>query len=428
MYQLTNVALSTGGITDILIDGSKITRIGKGPSHFEFINALGLLAVPGPIDPHVHFRVPGGKYKEDWKTGQMAALRGGVTTVFDMPNTWPPLTTAEGVKRKLGCITKPIMLNFRFWFGATSNNLVEIRKIANDSNLKQYIVGVKVFMGSSTGDLLVTDEKILRNIFRVCVECDFVVAVHAENEEVIRRNRIDLSQQPLISDHSLIRDTESEVVSVVKALRLQKETGCKLYFCHLSTPEAVKLAKEAKDRGAEVYVEVSPHHLWLTDEKLLSFDGALFKINPPLRSRMQVERLREFLCEDGFIDTVGSDHAPHTLREKLDSFDYDQIPSGVPGVQTLLSLIFNFVSEGRMSLERFIDLTSKNAARIFGLKGEGEIAVGNNANLVLIDPNREMSFSHGDMASKCKWTPYHGMKAKGVPVAVVSFGKFMKIN
>lgn len=421
MFEIRNATLPNGQKETILIGGSKIIVVNKNCRYVDsWIDGEGLLALPGLIDPHVHFRVPGGEHKEDWEHAVKAAIAGGVTTVFDMPNTNPPLTDARGIEAKERIIG-PQDIDYRFWFGATKNNIHEIEAIAHNPR----IIGVKVYMGASTGNLHLTDELSLLRVFTACAKNDLVLGVHAESEWHIRRNiaKIRKGRDVEISDHCAIRDTNVEVYAVRRALRLQQKTHCKVYFCHLSTPGSVELVAQAKTKGEPVYSEVCPHHLWLSGDMLFTPGPSknFYKVNPPLREKSQVQRLRNLVCE-GLVDTIGSDHAPHTREEKMRK-NYDDIPSGMPGVETTFPLIFQFVSDGEMSIERFIDLTSANAATIFGLRHKGKIEAGNDADIVLVDPNQEVQFRHQDMQTKCGWTPFIAMRARGYPKFVISRGK-----
>ncbi|MBI1888333.1 MAG: dihydroorotase family protein [Candidatus Spechtbacteria bacterium] len=418
MFEIRNTTLPGGQKETILIGGPKIVVINKDVRYADaWIDGEGLLALPGLIDPHVHFRTPGGEHKEDWEHGVRAAIAGGVTTVFDMPNTIPPLTTQKRLERKTK-LTGERDIDYRFWFGANNWNTGEIKKVAGDPQ----IVGVKVYMGSSTGNLLVTNEAVLEKIFRVCAENNLIVGVHAEDETVMRLHRYSMRRAPEIEDHCFIHHMLAEVTAVRKALELQDATKCRLYFCHLTTPEAVELVSQAKQNGATVYAEVCPHHLWLSNERMSAPGPSknFYKMNPPLRSYEQMQKLRQYVF-DGLVDTVGSDHAPHTREEKMQK-NYDDIPSGVPGVETTLPLIFQFVHEGKMSIDRFIRLTSANAADIFGLRHKGKIEVGYDADIALLDPKKEVLFRHQDMATKCGWTPYVAMRATGAVKFVVSRG------
>lgn len=410
---------ATSGAT-IRISGSQILSVDRAHIVPDHINATGLVAIPGVIDPHVHFRIPGWEHKEDWTTGSRAALRGGVTTVFDMPNTREPLVTAEGLIAKEFLVGKrPI--DYRFWIGATADdNSREISEAAR--YVRSRLAGVKIYMGSSTGNLLVTDELLLRRYFEVAASSKLIVGVHCEDEGLIQKHLKCAGSNPHVRAHCQIRNTEVEVVAVTRALRLQEDVGCALYLCHISTPEAVELAADAKDRGATVYVEVCPHHFILCQMRLDDPRRApYYKMNPPLRRLDQMLRLREYVMRDGFVDTIGSDHAPHTHDEKL-SANYDAIPSGVPGVETLLQSLLQLGWKTDMRLEHVVELTSYNAAHIFGLPSKGDIAPGYDADIVLIDPVKVATIRNEDMATKCGWTPFHEMFFRGTPTMVISRG------
>lgn len=409
----------SGQKTAVTIKGEKIIRVGDELPGFNYLDGNGLLIVPGIIDPHVHFRTPGGEHKETWKTGAKAAVLGGVTTVFDMPNTDPPLTTEKRIDEKICLIEKQKAdINYRLWFGATPDNHDEMRRAL----MRKKVCGVKAYMGSSTGNLLVADDSSLRKIFALCAGMDAIVGLHAEDEKLIKANRVYLKRDPFVCDHGKIRNIEAEVSAVRRALRLQRETGCRLYFCHLSAPESVEMVKNEKDRGAKVYVEACPHHFRLSDDQLFGRNGSFFKVNPPLRAIAQSKRLRELILRDGYIDCIGSDHAPHTIEEKRIT-QYDKIPSGLPGVQTIFPLLFDLVAKGKMKLDHFISLTSGNAASIFRLGTKGAIAPGFDADFILAAPNRKIVLNHNDMASKCGWTPYHYWSMIGRPEWVVVGGK-----
>lgn len=414
--KIKNVQMPDGSKVDIIIEGSRIIEVRDPFPSEDGIKADGLTVIPGVIDPHVHFRQPGGEHKEDWLLASRAAIKGGVTTVFDMPNTSPALTSLELLKEKRKIVDGQSKIGRRFWFGATPNNMDEISRIRGEPD----IIGVKVFMGSSTGDLLVSEVKDLRKIFTACAKNDLICGVHAENESIIRAQYSILGRKPEVFDHNFIRKDEAEVVDIERAIMIAKDTGCKLYICHVSTRRGIELALEAKAASLPVFIEVTPHHVTLNEIGLLGPNNSFFKTNPPLRSRENVEALLGYVCQ-GLVDTVGSDHAPHTIIEKR-AKDYDKIPSGVPGVETLLPIMLNLVSEGRIPMETLVDLTSTNPARIFGLKNKGRIEPGYDADLTLVDMNQEFLVEKGNLITKCGWSPYEGLTFRGVPKAVIVNG------
>ncbi|MEK7499245.1 MAG: dihydroorotase family protein [Patescibacteria group bacterium] len=421
MLEIRNTRLPDGTRRNIYFSDGKIYEISaRHRGGYHVIDAEALDAFPGLIDPHVHGRTPGHTHKETWRCLNRAALSGGVTTVFDMPNTNPPLTTFQGINEKISSIGEHKIDSY-FWFGATHGNSKEILR----AKAHPRIIGVKVYMARTTGNLLVSQDQDIEAIFRVASSVDLVVGVHAEDEKLINCNDKLIFHAPTVADHCRLRDTETEVRAVTRALRIRRNTGAKLYLCHISTPEAVRLAAQEKEKGAPVYVEVCPHHIKLSAEKLTGGDGGFFKMNPPLRTFVQMDELRKMVCaEQGPVDCIGSDHAPHQWHEKLLA-EYDDIPSGVPGVETLGSLLYHFVVIGQMSRKRFTDLTSANAARIFGLSKKGKLEVGADADVILCKPNGRTELQHTRMHSLCGWTPYHGMRIEGEIQIVIKNGEIV---
>lgn len=399
---------------DILVRDGKIALIGKGLKASRKMDCKGKLILPGIIDPHVHMRCPGLEKKEDWYTGSRAAAHGGITTVLDMPNTSPPLVSIEALKEKEALVEGDSIVNYGFHFGAAKNNIGEIKSACS-------IRTVKVFMGSSTGSLLVEDDSTLKKVFSAAKERNLLVLVHAEDEEMIKENTVKAKEMGL-SDalyHSLVRSNECAEKAVERAIAITRAAGNKLYVCHISTRREVELIKEAKKEGLEVYAEVTPHHLLLSnkDVKALKNYG---KMNPPLRSFLDQKALWAAVRE-GIIDCIGTDHAPH-LREEKDK-PYWDAPSGVPGLETMLPLMLNAVSEGELSLKRLVELTSINPARIFGLKGKGRIAEGMDADLTIVDPEKKVTVRGTGLYTKCGWTPFEGKKVKGVVESTIIKGK-----
>ncbi|MBI3495341.1 dihydroorotase family protein [Candidatus Berkelbacteria bacterium] len=374
--------------------------------------------MPGLIDLHVHARGYEESHKETWDTMAMAALHGGVTTVCAMPNTKPPFIQAGQIDDRQRHIGNS-QIDYRLWFGATPTNLHEIERA---SNVPDVICGVKVYRGSSTGDLLVEDDEAFEKICRTCAKLGLIVAVHAENEAMMKRNRATFLK-PRVSDHCLIRDTEVEVTAVARALEIQAATQCEMYFCHISTPEAVDLIVVARGQGARVYIEVCPHHLVFNNTKLRTPDGARSKMNPPLRSDQQVIRLRQHVFL-GHVDTICSDHAPHTLEEK-NNRNYDDIPSGVPGVEYIFSIMFNFVRLGNITLKQLIQLTAARAAHIVGFHAKGRIESGCSADCILVNDLKLAKVVDSEVRTKCGWTPYDGLILPAQPVLVISQGNIV---
>lgn len=334
-----------------------------------------IISLPAIIDPHVHFRTPGQEHKENWETGAQAAIAGGITTVFDMPNNTPSTTNTETLRYKKQLIDKQlekikIPLNYYLYLGATSNNTAEIAR------LKNQVIGVKLFMSSSTGDLLVDKKQDQEKIFAKCAELDMILAVHAVK---------------VVSD----------------ALELAKKYNTKLYICHVSTEEEIKLIKQAKKDGIKVSAEATPHHLFLSEIDYNRL-GTLGQMNPPLRTTSDQNALWQAIS-DGTIDTVGTDHAPHTLSEKAKP--YPDSPSGVPGIETCLPLLLNAYNQGKITLEKIAELTHFNIQKIFNLP--------KNNDEVIVDLDLEKEVKNENLKTKCKWSPFAGMKLKGWPIGVI---------
>ncbi len=381
----------------------------------EVVDASGNFALPGLIDVHVHCREPGMVQKEDFLTASRAAAAGGVTTIFDMPNTKPATTTVALLEEKRKLAAAKCIVNYGFHFGATADNLEEIKKAKN-------VAAVKVYMGSSTGNLLVTDEKALDDIFGSGKR----IAIHAENEAVIQANT-DIFRNAEINDpaefHLRIRSNEAAEKETARAIAMAKGSNARLHVCHVSTKEEVGILEAAKKKNRLLSCEVTPHHLFLTaDSETAERLGTYVKVNPPLRLREDAAALWEAIS-DGVADIIATDHAPHTKEEK--ERDYWEAPSGMPGLQTMLPLLLDAVNKGRLTLQQLVRLTSENPAAVFGVKGKGRIAAGYDADITIVDMHKEKTIKNEDMLTKCGWTPFDGWKAKGVVAATIVNGKII---
>ncbi len=393
----------------------------------QIINGHGLIAMPGLIDPHVHFRIPGQAHKEDWETGARAALSAGYTAVADMPNNIPACVSLERLLKKEEIIndylnnSKPALaLNYFLYLGADRKNFDQISLVKNYKNLKNRVVGIKVFMGSSTGELLMEDNSSLHAIFALAKFHDFLIAVHAEDDLLIKERSNLYPNTCCFSDHSKIRSPEVAASAVKLALNLAQEYGVRLYILHVSTKLELDLIQEAKNKGVDVFAEACPHHLFLNHKDYENFGadkGGLFKMNPPLRSPEDQEYLLEAV-KSGLIDTLGSDHAPHTLQEK--SLKQDQpiseCPSGVPGIETNLPLLLNAVNQNILNLSHVENLCVHGPRRLFKLKEESH-------DWVLIDLNKEKVVNGEDFYTKCHWSPFSGKILKGWPVMTICQGR-----
>ena len=407
--------------------GERISTISISSDINKIIDASGLVAMPGLIDPHVHFRIPGQAYKEDWGTGAKAALSAGYTTVVDMPNNIPACVSLERLIAKENLIQEQLKnsgqpLRYYLYLGADRKNFDQIglvKNYKNHENLKNKVVGIKVFMGSSTGDLLMEDESSLHAIFALAKFYNFLIAVHAEDNLIIQESAKNFINTCCFSDHSKIRSPEAAEKSVRLALSLAKQYGVRLYILHVSTRKELALIKQAKQEGVDVFAEACPHHLFLNTsdyEKL----GGLAKMNPPLRDQNDQEALLEAV-KSGLIDTLGSDHAPHSLEEKELSDKNQNIyacASGVPGIETNLPLLLNAVNQGKLSLQDVENLSIYGPRKLFNF-----IDFEKNNDWVLIDMNKTKTIQNQDLHTKCGWSPFAGQTLKGWPVMTICQGQ-----
>lgn len=387
------------------VDGRHVDHFMEGEERV--IDGSGLLMLPALIDPHVHFRVPGAEHKEDWQSASRAAIAGGVTTVFDMPNNTPSCITAERLRDKKRIIDGQlkIPLHYGLYLGADQNHLDEIPKV------KKEIVGLKIYMGSSTGDLLMSDPKALDNAFRIAAENDVLVAVHAEDEDLIeeRKDECKAALHLGAKHHSVLRNPEVAAKAVDHAIRLVEKYGTRLYIAHVSTKEELDLIRKAKKKGLPVYAEATPHHLFLTTEAYEKL-GTCALVNPPLRDENR--SLWEGV-KDGTIDTIGTDHAPHLLVEKKKP--YGSAPSGFPSIELYLALLLNAYCEKKISLEQIVSLTHTRTQEIFRWPANDDV--------VLVDLKRVKKVDNEHLKTKAKWSPYEGMTLKGWPKYTILNGK-----
>ena len=396
---------------DIGVRDGRIAAIGsiKKKQSGETVDVSGLHILPGVIDTQVHFREPGFEHKEDLESGSRSAVLGGVTAVFEMPNTRPATTSAEALADKVSRATGRMFCDFAFFVGATRDNVDRLATL----ELLPGAAGVKVFMGSSTGDLMVDDEETLA---RVLATIRRRAAFHAEDEARLKA-RLSHRREGDPSSHSEWRDPQAALMATTRLLRMASEAGKRVHVLHVSTAEEMELLARHKDIAS---VEVTPQHLTLAATEAYKALGTLAQMNPPLRDRAHQERLWWGLRE-GVVDVLGSDHAPHTLEEKAKS--YPATPSGMPGVQTLVPVMLDHVNEGRLSLARFVDLTSAGPQRLFGIAGKGRIAVGYDADLTIVDLKAKRVIDNAWIGSKCGWTPFAGRKVRGFPVGTVVRGR-----
>ncbi len=418
MPQTFDLVLSNGTVVnqdgvalrDIGVRGGRIAGIGNlsAASAGERIDCKGLHVLPGVIDSQVHFREPGLVHKEDLETGSRAAVLGGVTAVFEMPNTDPTTTTAEALADKLSRARGRMHCDFAFWVGGTHENVADIAELERLPGA----AGIKVFMGSSTGRLLVADNAgvlaILKRIRRRA-------AFHSEDEARLNERRpLRVAGDP--SSHPVWRDQIAALKSTERLVRLAREARAQVHVLHVSTREEMEFLAGAKDVASS---EATPNHLTLSAEDYPRL-GTKLQMNPPVRGPEHREGIWRGVSQ-GVVDVIGSDHAPHTREEKAKP--YPDSPSGMTGVQTLVPIMLNHVNAGRLSLQRFVDLTSPGPQRLFGIVGKGRIAAGYDADFTIVDMKRSETIRDSWIASCSRWTPYDGKTVTGWPVGTIVRGR-----
>jgi dihydroorotase len=398
------------GVRDIGIRDGRIAALGnlRAASAGEVIDAAGLHVLPGVIDSQVHFREPGLEHKEDLETGSLAAVAGGVTAVFEMPNTKPLTTTPVTLADKVRRARNRMYCDFAFYVGGTRENIDDIPELEQ----LEGSAGIKVFMGASTGNLLVEDEA---SLDRIIARMSRRAAFHAEDEARLKE-RMHLRKPGDPSSHPVWRDPEAAMIATQRLVRLAEKHRKRVHVLHISTAEEMTFLADHKDWAT---VEVTPNHLTLGADAYQRL-GTLVQMNPPVRD----ERHRAGIwagVSSGVADVLGSDHAPHTREEK--DHPYPESHSGMTGVQTLLPIMLDHVNAGRLSLERLVDLTSHGPQRIFGMRGKGRIAVGYDADLSVVDMKRRETITDKWIRSKSQWTPYHGVSVQGWPVGTIVRGR-----
>jgi dihydroorotase len=388
---------------DVGIIGETIAAIGdlSQASAGQVIDCAGLHILPGVIDSQVHFREPGPTHKEDLETGSRAAVLGGVTAVFEMPNTNPLTTTPEALAEKVKRATSRMYCDFAFYVGGTHENAKHVAELERLPGA----AGIKVFMGSSTGSLLVEDDAGVREILR---HARRRAAFHSEDEyRLNERMNERIPGDP--ASHPVWRDAETALACTRRLIAIAHEQRARIHVLHVSTGDEITFLAAHKDVAS---VEVTPHHLTLSADEYATL-GTKIQMNPPVRDKSHRERIWRGL-DQGVVDVLGSDHAPHTLEEKAKA--YPNSPSGMTGVQTLVPIMLDHVAAGRLSLQRFVDLTSAGPARLFQIARKGRVAVGYDADLTIVDLKRRETIRDEWIASRCGWTPYHGKEVTGWPV------------
>ena len=398
------------GERDIGVIDGKIIEIGAlgAASAGERIDCRGLHVLPGVIDSQVHFREPGLTHKEDLETGSRAAALGGVTAVFEMPNTNPTTTSAQALADKIARAKNRMHCDFAFWVGGTHDNVRDIPELERLPGA----AGIKVFMGSSTGALLVPDDAGVLAILRATRRR---AAFHSEDETRLgERKSLRVAGEP--SSHPIWRDEIAALRCTERLIRLARVARAQVHVLHISTREEIDLLRSARDVAS---CEATPHHLTLSSEDYARL-GTKLQMNPPVRGPEHRDGVWRGLAR-GVIDVLGSDHAPHTLEEK--ARPYPDSPSGMTGVQTLVPIMLDHVNAGRLSLQRFVDLTSAGPQRFFGIAGKGRIAAGYDADFTVVDLKRRQTIRDSWIASRCGWTPYDGREVVGWPVGTFVRGR-----
>ncbi len=374
----------------------------------EIFDCTGLHVLPGVIDSQVHFREPGLEHKEDLETGSCAAVLGGVTTVFEMPNTKPLTTSEAALADKVERATGRMHCDFAFWVGGTRENAAEVGELER----LPAAAGIKVFMGSSTGNLLVEDDEgvasILRNTRRR-------TAFHSEDEFRLReREHLRVEGDP--SSHPVWRDEIAALQCTERLVRIARQTRARIHVLHISTADEIDFLQNHKDVAT---CEATPHHLTLSAEDYATL-GNLIQMNPPVRDPRHRDGIWQGISQ-GIVDVLGSDHAPHTLEEK--QMSYPASPSGMTGVQTLVPIMLDHINAGRLTIERFVDLSSHGPQRLFGIANKGRIAAGYDADFTIVDLKRRETITNEQAGSKAGWTPYHGRQVTGWPAGAIIRGK-----
>jgi dihydroorotase len=397
-------------VCDIAVRGERIAAIGAlGSAKAASVRDVrGLHVLPGVIDSQVHFREPGPTHKEDLETGSRAAVLGGVTSVFEMPNTAPPTTTREALNDKFQRAQGRMWCEHAFYVGATPENAGSLAGL----ECLPGVAGVKMFMGSSTGTLLVSDDS---DVEQVLLNGRRRVSVHSEDEDRLKARR-HLAEHGKPATHPVWRDAETAMIATRRVVRLARSASRRVHILHVSTGDEIAYLADHKDMAS---VEVTPNHLTLVAPECYERLGTYAQMNPPVRDKSHWDAIWAGV-RDGVVDVLGSDHAPHTREEKDKT--YPDTPSGMTGVQTLVAIMLNHVSEGRLSLERFVDLTAHGPQRLFGLQTKGRIAVGYDADFTVVDLNARRTIENEWIASRCAWTPFDGMTVRGFPVATIIRG------
>ncbi len=402
---------SQGIITqDVLLESGKISKLGKIADRYaeEIIDAGHLFLIPGALDPQVHFRDPGLTWKEDLRTGSMAAAAGGVTSFFDMPNTKPSTITIEAMAERKRVAAEKCVVNYNFFIGATNTNLDVLNKVEN-------VPGIKIFMGSSTGDLLVSAVKDLDEIFG---NGSRLIAVHAEDDDIINAAQATYKNSTDFNHHQFVRPPEAALKATMLAVELAIKYQRRLHILHMTTLDEVRYLEIQKSKGP-ISAEVCPQHLVLSAPSVYNKLGAYAQMNPPIRDITHSEALWNGLV-NGIIDCIATDHAPHTHEEKAKPFG--EAPSGMPGVETSLPLMLDRANRGMCKVEDVVKWMCEKPVELYKVQNKGYIREGFDADLVLVDMEKQKTIENGKLMTKVNWSPYHGWTTQGWPVMTIVNG------
>ena len=395
---------------DIGIKNSKIVKIGQlNEDASQSIDATGLTVLPGCIDTQTHFREPGSTDTEDLATGSRAAIVGGITSVFEMPNTNPATTNKAEFQRKIDLAKNRMYCNHAFYFGATPTNQSELADLKGLDGC----CGVKLFAGSSTGTLLVHKEEDIEKVFESTSK---IVAVHSEDEDILNLRK-KLREKGNVHSHPIWRDEECAISSTRKIVKIAKRLGKKAHILHITTKQEIDFLSQNK---GDITFEITPQHLTMYAPDCYDKLGTYAQMNPPIREKSHYDRLW-YAVRNNYNDTIGSDHAPH-LKVNKDK-EYPDTPSGMPGVQTLLPVMLNHVNDGKLTLVQLMNLVCENPAKIFGIIGKGYIKEDYDADFTIVDMNKIIEIKNEKIESKCGWSPFNGYKFKGTPVYTIINGE-----
>ena len=395
---------------DIAVKDGKILKIGEiSEEAKEVYDAKNQITLPGCIDTQTHFREPGSTDTEDLNSGSRAAVAGGITAVFEMPNTNPPTSNLKEFQRKLDLAKNRMYCNYAFYFGATAGNVTQLAELKN----LEGCCGIKLFVGSSTGNLLVAFEDDIDKVFQ---NSSKVVAVHSEDEEILNKNKR-LIKKGDVHSHPVWRSEECAISSTRRIVRLAKKYNKKAHVLHITTKQEVDFLSQHK---GNITFEITPQHLTIYAPDCYDKLGTYAQMNPPIRDKSHYDRLW-YAVRNNLNDTIGSDHAPH-LKVNKDK-EYPNSPSGMPGVQTLMPVMLDHVNHGKLSLTQLINLVCENPIKIFGIQNKGFIKEGYDADFTIVDMEKKITIKNENIESKCGWSPFNGVEFKGTPVATIISGK-----